>query len=186
MIEIDDLRYALNTGDLTAEETIFLTDLEKRAVAFVERTTGRHFGATQTFTEILDGKGNDTLWLNEAPGSITTVEERARAGDAWSVITDFELRGARVIRTDGKVWTSSYEYRVTYDFGYAAGSEPGEIRQLVIDLVKLKYDERCTNIALSSEALADERYTRDAFTSKLESIPWVRETLDAWRWPRVA
>ena len=78
------------------------------------------------------------------------------------------------------------EYRVIYAFGYATNAEPAMINQLVRDLTKLKYDERCSNLAVGSERLGDEAYARDAFTADIRNIPWVRETLGEYTWPRLA
>lgn len=190
MIAIADLTQWLQAPD---GDIALLSDLEPRAVAFVERSTGRHFGVSQAFVEILEGRGTDTLWLNEEPASITSVRERAQTGDSWTTVVEadadgFELRGARLIRKGVSKWTDGYEVEVTYNFGYAVDAEPGEIRQLVIDLVKLKYDLRDVEQGLESEKVGPVAvsYANGEFTGELAQIPWVNETLAAWRRPRLA
>lgn len=189
MIELLELRDWL---EAPSSHDALVVALESRAVDFVERTIGRFFGATGTeHIEVFQGQGTNLLWLNDPPDSVTSVEERQAIGDSWTAITEgdddgYEVRGVRLLRKSGYTWQLGWEYQVTYDFGYAAGSEPGEIRQLVLDLVKLKYDERVTNLAVSQESVGPERYARDAFTGDLMSIPWVRETVESWRWRRAA
>ena len=175
----------------TAADAALIILLEKRAVEFVQNVTNRHFGASQAFTEILPGTGDNTLWLNELPSALTSVEDRMGVGDSWVAIATgdsdgWELLTPRVRRNRGFVWRFDREYRVIYSFGYAANAEPEMIRQLVLDLTKLKYDERCSNLAIASERLGDEAYARDAFTADIRNIPWVRETLGEYTWPRLA
>jgi hypothetical protein len=189
VIGLGELKDWLNVTSGTDDALLVL--LEKRAVEFVQEVTGRHFGLATAFTEILAGTGDDTLWLNELPASLTSVEERTGVGDTWTALTEgdddgWELDAPRLWRKKNFTWRLGRQYRVIYTFGYAANAEPGEVRQLVLDLTKLKYDERCSNLAIASEQIGDERYARNAFTSDLKNIPWVGETLDAWRWRRVA
>lgn len=189
MILLHELKDYIKVSEGSDDALLVL--LEDRAVEFVEDLTGRYFGPPIAHTEYIDGNGTGTIWLAESPSSITSVRERYGAGDAWTAIVEgaddgFELRGSRLLRKDG-TWAYGYEYEVVYTFGYTAdaSAEPGPIRQLVMDLVKLKYDERCSNLAVQSERLGAEQYVRNAFTADLHSIPWVRETVAAFRHPRV-
>ena len=189
MIALGELKDWLHVTTGTDDALIVL--LEKRGVEFVQEVTGRHFGASQTFTEVIRGTGLHTLWLNELPSSLTSVEDRAGVGDSWVAIATADADGwewlaPRLRRNRGHVWSVHREYRVIYDFGYAVNAEPAMINQLVRDLVKLKYDERCSNLAVSSEQLGDEAYARAAFTADIRNLPWVRETLGQYTWPRVA
>ena len=190
MIEIGELADWLGVDD---DATLVL--LEERTVAFVEQTTGRHFGPEQTFTEILRGTSDDTLWLNEEPSALSSVEWRDDVGDSWTAIAagdsdGWELQGPRLRRKGGFTWRWNREYRVIYDFGYATDAEPGEIRQAVLDLTKLVYDQREINLALSSEKKGTQQYTRGtvggSMVDLLMTLPWVKETLTHWRWRRVA
>ena len=174
----------------TGTDDALLVLLEKRAVVFVEENTGRYFGPSVTRTEYLVGRGTNTLWLNEEPSAVTTVRERLQAGEDWTAIVEadsdgWELQAPRLFRKD-TTWLDKFEYEVVYTFGYATNAEPAVISQLVRDLVKLKYDERCSNLSVVSERLGDEQYARGAFTADIRNIPWVSETLDNWRWLQVA
>ncbi len=189
MIALGELKDWLHVSSGTDDALIVL--LEKRAVEFVETVTGRHFGVSAIFTEILRGTGDNTLWLNELPSSLTSVHDRAGVGDSWVEIATgdadgWELLAPRLLRNRGYAWLRNRSYRVIYAFGYATNAEPAMINQLVRDLTKLKYDERCSNLAVASERLGDEAYARDAFTADIRNIPWVRETLGQYTWPRVA
>ena len=184
VIDIGELADWLGVDD---DATLVL--LEERTVAFVEQTTGRYFGPSKTFTETLKGTGDDTLWLNEEPSALTSVEWRDDVGDAWTAITEgdadgWELLAPRLRRKGGFTWRWNREYRVIYDFGYAAGAEPGAIRQLVLDLVKRLHDQRETNLTLTSEKKGTQQYTRGP--AAMEMSPWDRDTLEHWRWRRVA
>lgn len=194
MIEISELKAWL--GNPRGEGmTSLLTALEARAVDIVTGETERYFGAETGHTEIVGGEGARRLWLNENPSFVTSIEERCHPGDAWTEIAEgdsdgWELRQANapsgtatVDRKNGFVWRYDYEYRVVYDFGYTAGSEPGEIRQAVMDLVALKFAER-TRAGLRSESIGDYSYTTLADSMgrrDLRAVPGLTETLRRWR-----
>lgn len=180
MVSVNELARWLNIETPTPSQRLVLRDLEKHTVAFVQEQTGRYFGLEVEFTEIIAGRGTPFLWLNEPATTITSVEERWRPGEAWTALTDYEQRESQLIREDGLVWQYEYEYRVIYDFGYAAGQEPGDIRQLVLDLVKLKWDQRIRAGDVETEQVGPMRITY-ASDDGTASIPWVRETFDAWR-----
>jgi hypothetical protein len=174
-----------------ADDAATLVLLEKRAVDYVERETLRHFGATETFTDIYAGTGTNTLWLRNAPSALTTVKYRQGVGDSWvSILTGdddgWELDGYRVRRNRGYVWDRAEEFQIIYDFGYAANAEPGDIRQAVLDLTKWAFDNRAMSAGLISEQIGPERYTRATFGRGLDDMPWVRETLARWTWRRAA
>lgn len=190
MIDLPDLLEWL--GSPTGVDSL-LVALEARAVDIVERETERHFGTSETFTEILQGTGRTTLWLNEAPSAVTSVEYRTYVGEDWTTITasaddGYELQdptsdsgGARLLRKGGFLWTRGYDFRVIYDFGYAAGSEPPEIRQAVIDLVTAKYRQR-ERQGLKSETIGEYSYTTDSMgTGDIASVPGLKRALSRWR-----
>lgn len=188
MVGVTELARALDV-DPSAAERLVLRDLELAAVEFVQDMTGRHFGASKTFTEIIDGRGRESLLLKEEPATITTVRERQNPGETWTAITDFELRGSRLLRTKGAVWQDGYEYEVVYPFGYAAGSEPKLIRQLVVGLVKWQFDRRSVEHGVESERVGPHAVsyaTGAGLENAIDEIPWARETLERWEWPKVA
>lgn len=188
MIEVSDLTRWLDIATPTDAEMLLLNDLETRAVAFIERQANRHFGASQTFVETFTGLDSSVIWLNESPASITQVRTRAWVGDTWVIVATgdddgWELRGRRLMRKSPFVWTTGYEIEVTYDFGYTAGQEPSDIRQLVFDLVKLKWDLRTDAAGVAAEKVGPHSitYAQGTFTGELAQIPWVADTLDSWR-----
>lgn len=194
MIDLADLKAWL--GDPQGENVdALLTALEARAVDLVENETERYFGTSTTHTEILKGDATRRLWLNEAPSSLTSIEERYRPGYTWTAITEgdsdgWELRQpksssgvASVHRKNGHVWLWEYEYRVVYEFGYAAGNEPPEIRQAVLDLVALAYRGRGKE-GLRSENIGDYSYTalrRADGSAGAFGVPGLTRTLSRWR-----
>lgn len=187
MIELADLKAHLGTDQVKhdPDRDTVLPKFEAAAVDFVQRETGRYFGASSSFTEYLEGEDDRELWLNEPADSITSVHERCDIGDTWEEILEgdsdgWELRDARLLRKGGCVWQRGYEYRVIYSFGYAAGSEPAEIRQLVTDLVALRWRQRGIE-GHTSGKLGDYGFT----VSDLEAIPGAAEILERWTWPGV-
>lgn len=173
-----------------------LVGLEERAVATIERETARHFGPVATHVETLVGDGTRKLRLRERPTEITSVEERQRPGDAWTEVTDTADDGwelstpprlptpSSLLRKNGIPWRRGYEYRVTYEFGYAEGEEPSDIRQAVMDIVAVKYQERGRE-GVRGETIGDYSYsimatamgTRQLFTM----VPGLAETIARWR-----
>lgn len=194
MIDIADLKAWLGNPTEAGVDTL-LTSLEARAVDLVQRETERYFGASESHTEILLGNGSTVLWLKERPSALTSVEERLGPGDAWVAVGEndedgWELRtpssdtaGKRLLRKNGHLWLPNYEYRIIYTFGYAAGDEPPEIRQAVIDLVALKYHERGRE-GLRSETIGDYSYTAlaDGVGKRdLYAVPGIARILLRWR-----
>lgn len=195
MITLPDLKDWLEVEGDEADD--LLTSLEARAVEFVERETGRYFGALENVTEILCGDGGGKLRLAEVPTSIpASVQERAYVGADATTITasdddGYELRTltlpssnlAYLLRKGGCVWARGFEYSVTYERGYAAGDEPGDIRQLVLDLVQVKWAMRDAGGGVfRSESLGPYSYT----LADLSRLPGYRAedaqaTIQRWR-----
>lgn len=150
MIDLADLKAALQIPAAFTEHDDYLTALERAAVAYVERKTGWYWGPQQEVEVVLYGSGTRDLWLPDHASAVSRVVE-------WSVYgVDIELpaesyalrlepgstHGLRLSRRDGGLWLLGYEYAVTYTRGYAAGEEPADIRQAVIGLVALWFEQR--------------------------------------------
>lgn len=192
MISVPDLKAWLQQPD---EEglTELLTSLEERAVDIVLQETERHFDVAAALTEYRIGAGTRTLQLNENPTAITSVEERLNVGDAFTAIVEgdsdgFELRPpktsaiaskATLLRKGGIVWRFGWEHRIIYSFGYVAGSEPGAIRQAVMDLVALKYLQRGKE-GLQAYRAGDVAWTQFSGDDVLR-VPGLKRTLALWR-----
>jgi hypothetical protein len=115
------------------------------AVAYVERYTGRYFGAVAEIVETLDGSGADVLWLRETPAATPAILVESRASDTWETVDlddhPYETDGRQLYLSGG--WTyGRRNVRVTYTAGYAAGEEPADIRQVVMELVAKMYQFR--------------------------------------------
>ena len=140
MIAIPTLKSWLGLPDEPGV-TALLTTLETMAVSFMENETGRHFGASETKTEFIEGDGTRDLHLNENATAITSVGQRLHIGDTFDTITEgnsdgFEIRAprseagrARLLRKGSIGWYDGYEYKVIYEFGYATDLEPVRIRK---------------------------------------------------------
>lgn len=171
-------------GVKTTADDDLLAALIKRVAQFIEAQTGRFFDISTSHTEFVPGNGSGELWLNEPADTITSVHERAFPGDPFTEIVEgdsdgFEIRGRRLLRKGRARWNWGREYRVIYPFGYATG--PEDVRQLALDLVKLKYQERDTNLSLQSFQIGDTRWTRALSDDALMAVPFVAETIGHWR-----
>jgi hypothetical protein len=203
MIQLSEITAWLKVT-ATTDDTL-LTDLEGRAVAFVERITGRYFGLATSTSEIVEGVDQPRLWLENQPhdptatsigvtyvvepgGTTATVTATAESG--WQLRK--EGNEGYLMRKAGNTWTRRYEYTVVYDKGYdetvgATGTTPisldapGEIEQLVLDLIANKYRMRGQE-NLIAETIDNYSYRLGDFSeSDLDAIPWARSTVERWR-----
>jgi hypothetical protein len=197
VIAADDLMAWLGNPSEPGVATV-LEALEARAVEIVESESDRYFGEAIEHVEQLVGDGSDRLYLRERPDAenesvpAITVECRAKPADAWTEISasGWEVELPRpawlgaVLRRKGDVWEAGYEYRVTYTFGYAAGEEPGDIRQAVIDIVSFLYLERGRQ-GLRTETIGDYSYSVMADVqgrrNLLSAVPGLESTVRRWK-----
>lgn len=201
MIPVSEIKTWLGIDSTDSTYDTVLGQLETRAVAFVSRVTGRYFGGTATTSEIIEGTDQKRLWLSE-PSTVTAtamaVVYVANPGDSTSTLTATAADGWQVrtegnegylIRKGGNIWFEPYEYTVTYTRGYATSGAatsasiavPGEIRQLVLDLIAVKWRGRGQE-GLRSERIDNYSYTRDDFSdADIDTIPWARSVIDKWR-----
>lgn len=162
----------------------YLTELEAAAVGFVQRYTDRYFGASESVTRSLRGDDTPVLWLpDHAASSGIAVTEREYPGDTGTTITAGDDDGyvtdrpssldsdkvAALVRSGGHVWERAHEYDVTFTRGYAAGSEPADIRQAVIALVAWWYEQR-TPVAMGTIVPVAPLHVEDALH------PWRKPT----------
>lgn len=141
MISLADLKAYLGGTFTTAEEGV-LTDLEERAVALVERATGRYFGASGSHTYTLEGTGDTSIWVNDTLSAVTSVSIRDTVGEDWTALDseDYEQYGSEFLRAAGLAWPDGRALvQIVATRGYATDAEPGPIRQLVLDLVAWQY-----------------------------------------------
>ena len=184
MIDLADLKAWLKVSGST--NNTLLEELERRAVAFVESQTGVQFSFNNAYTTTVPGTGTAVLFLPRAPaGAITEVREIASIGETGTEIVEadddgFVVRGSRLVRKRGSVWSSEYEYALTYPAGWAAGEEPGDIRQLVMDLVAAKWRQRGKE-GTRSESISGYSYTM----ADLMELPQYAATINSYRRARI-
>jgi hypothetical protein len=191
MISVYKLQEALPSAADT--DVVLLADMIARAVAFIETQTNRDFSAPATVTQYLSGNGSRTLQL---PGPLVQIDsddglglviEREYPGATETILTSVDVRSGRkghhLVRLDG-VWKAGYEYAVTYTTGYVEDQGPGDIEQLVIDLVGLRL-AREGREGLSGETIGGYSYTVTPIHAyddgDLKSLPGAMATIKAWR-----
>lgn len=128
-------------------ELEYIQQLERSAVAYVERLTGRYYGPVRARTEVVIGTGFGALYLDGpvaldvySEALITSVNESAYAGgEPTEIVQDeddgFVVRESVLHRRAGGYWVLGYEYEVVYQQGYDEDAEPADIRQAVMQLV---------------------------------------------------
>jgi hypothetical protein len=181
-----------------AEDDGTLEDMIQRATEFVQTMTRRYFGVPVPHTYRRIGHGSTNLYLPEPPTVMDAdpliVEERMWPGDDPTLIIrgdsagadEFDVRPdatrAVFVRYGRTVWFTGYEYTTTYTRGYLVDMGPGDVRQLVYDLVKNKLDARTLGADdLKSETIDNYAYTRFG-ASDLDAIgknAWA--VIDAWK-----
>jgi hypothetical protein len=157
MIDLATLKLAIRAADPDATiEDELLQQYDAAAVAYVSMATDHYFGPPDAEAEfVVEGDGTSVLWLPELVSAVTAVTERAYLGDtaALAILTGdddgWALRlsagrthGKQLIRKGGTVWARGREYVVVGAMGYAAGEEPADIRQVVLELVGKMYQFR--------------------------------------------
>jgi hypothetical protein len=186
VIDTASLRAWLGTSE---SDDALIEDLERAAVAYVERRTGRYFGPTEEVIETLYGDGGRRLWLSDVP-----ADDAVSVVDAdGATLTDVTLRRsgteAWLERPAGLVWGlprrwSGYPmaYTVTYQRGYAEGDEPADIRRAVMAWVARQWALRGKD-GLAGESIGGYSYTiaRDLgeSTGDLDALlaPWIRPVI---------
>lgn len=195
VVDGDALKRALGIED--DSEDALLSDLEARAVEWVERELHRRFQPPEERIEYRPGSGTRTLYLNghvDDADATVAVRERSLCGGDWATVddVDFERRGDTLVRIDSYIWSCGAEYELTYDDGYA--DAPGDIQQLIIDLVAVERARSSTTASVSSgdagiksETIGEYSYTMDsaaatsATTTSTTLSATSAATLNRWR-----
>jgi hypothetical protein len=188
MILLADLKTYLGIPESDTSEDQILVGLERNALAFVQTQTRRYFGPPAPTTEYLIGLGTRHLWIPDTPLAAepdvdpAVVIGEVEAGTDPVPVLDFDLRlfdvDAVAVR-HGRIGWQRREYAVSYIRGYPAGEEPGDIRQLVIDLVSIKRTLRGME-ALRSESVGGYSYARFG-ESDIDAVMGGWATINAWR-----
>lgn len=132
-----------------------------RAQAIVERETGWYFGEPRAADEVLNGTGTTKIF---APQNIVdpdgvTVYSRPAATDSWTIVDeeDYEVDG-RGLYVASRWLKGKRNFRITYEEGF--DPLPGDVHQLLLDLVSSKWKARGERTDLASEKIGDYSYTR--------------------------
>lgn len=156
MLNVAYLKKHLKIEHITADDT-YLADLEAAAVSAVEEYEGTHYGTAGEITHYLPGSGTTDLWLPEAPngtdlagedpGVSIIVHEAAYPGDDLTELVaadddGYLVRGSKLVRKGGYLWSRGYEYTVRYNRGGLPGTAPERVQQAVRMLVARWYSHR--------------------------------------------
>lgn len=183
MIDAAELQAYLNHP---AELTTMVGLLEQAAVTIVETWQGIRYPAAGTQVEFIRvGRpipnsnlgvlstvwtiGNKDLFLTLNPtADPTEVLERADVGEVGTPITaaqsDGWVRRGTVLVRKGTVWKEGFEYQVTYAGGYAAGTEPDNVRQAVKSVTLVLYNRRGAEVSMTDLARTDNDEINDLLT----------------------
>lgn len=164
------------------DNDVELQSLIDRAQAFIERETHWYFGDPRSADEVKDGTGTALLFLRQFPVSEDSVVVYERAGitDAWEATDtdDYEVAG-RIIGHASRWTKGRRNYRVTYQEGFI--NPPGDVSQLLLDLVQKKWREVGERTDLKSEKIGDYSYVRGDLTEldswNIVKVNWQRQRL---------
>lgn len=173
MVALDDVKAWLKVTTATTDPQI--QGLIDRATAFIERETNWYFGPLRAVTEVLDGTGLGVMFISQPPVDdpvVLVIRNRSSVGADWTVVdaADYEVRD-RGLYAAG-IWAQGqYNFEVAYNQGFC--DVPGDIAQLLLDLVAAKWRGNDENPAMKSERIGDYSYTRADLT-QLDSWASVR------------
>lgn len=108
--------------------------LVNSASRFIAKATQNKFLATTAYADTFSGNGKTTIYLDYAPLTSTISTIYYWNGSAWADtgLTAFsqENSNGRLYFTDGSVFTKGLDnYKVSYNYGYAVGSIPEDIKE---------------------------------------------------------
>lgn len=182
MVTLEQLKTWLNVTGTTQD--VELAQLLARTIDFVQRELDWYFGAPRLTTEILNGTGVSNIYLRQFPvitSEMPLVVSGRHGLDPWEIVEaeNYEVSAnGRFIIAPGLWPYGSRNVRVSYYEGFV--ETPGEIDQLILDLVSIKWRGRGLNPEMQSETIGDYSYTR-ADTDKLGGGYW---TAIKNRWKR--
>lgn len=144
-----------------------LEGLTQRAIDSVQRELDWYFCAPRAAVETLDGTGTRELWIRQPPADgAVIVSTRSGIRSDWTTVSadDYELGGyGSILEGRGlfhaSEWTKGLRnYRAEYLEGFTV--MPGDVEQLIIDIVTTAWKDRSTNLGMNSEKIGDYAYTR--------------------------
>jgi hypothetical protein len=179
MTALADLRSTLTETDAAT----VLDALILRTLDAIEKELDWYFGEPRAAVEILNGSGSRLLWLRQyIVGSTVSVQYRGGVGDAWETVDadDYEFdTGGRLLANVANWIKGVRNYRVSYTEGFA--TMPGDVEQLLLNLVVSRWNNRENDAALRSETIGDYSYTR----GDLEEMPGWGAVWARWKRGRI-
>lgn len=157
-----------------------LQALMDRALYAVQRNLDWWFDQPRAAEEILDGTGARSLWIRQPSTTVPVISTRSTVGGTWGVVpvTDYENDQRGFFHTGN--WTRGVRnYRVAYSEGFT--TMPGDIEQLLLDLVSTKWKSRSTDPGMKSERIGDYTYVR----GDLEDSAFWGGVVNTWRRGRI-
>lgn len=191
---------------LTDEAEIALAeDAADRALTWIETQAGRHFREPRGFSLRFDG-GRQTFWLPEIPITDTGesdgvdqlwVHQKNAAGE-WELIDEadyelivpdfaYEMPTLEWLGSSSNYWPGCWprdrrNIRVTFTAGYEVGELPGDIEQLVLDMVSAWWHDRGRE-GLKKEELDGYSYERWATGDGARFAEDWKASLTKWKHP---
>ena len=142
MISLAKVKSWLGVTD-TSTDTL-LTDLEARVATTVGNSIDLWLGTPRDVSEVLDG-GQDAVWLRAYPiGGAVTVSTRGNLSQAWTELTaeEFEIDRRELIIVSGQWPPGRRTVKADYEEGYAVDAGPGDIAQVILELIAREYEGR--------------------------------------------
>jgi hypothetical protein len=173
MLDLDSVKAWIKKTDTDRDDV--LQDLIDRALEAVERQLDWYFGDPREAEEILNGNGRPVMFLRQFPvDADVTVYCRDYIGATWVEVdaTLYEV-DSRKVAVQGVFIPGVRNYRFVYQEGFA--TIPGDIEQLVLDLVKRKWFEG--KIGITSETLGRYSYS----LGDLETASGWTSVMNNWR-----
>jgi len=100
------------------------------------------FITTSGATEQFDGHDQKTFYPRGYPLTAVSKVEYYNSATAWTEATSTtwyrDTDSAKMWFTDGAVFSRNARWRVTYNYGWAVGSVPDDLKECCADLVRLK------------------------------------------------
>lgn len=149
----------------------------RAATQYLEHATGFVYGEPRDRVFYLTGRGTASLWLPGAPFEAPTVTEQLGAPTPVP-ITDFVVRGSKLVRTWPACWLRGREYAVTCRMGYLVGTGPELEQEAVLAYALELWRQSSAVVAavasgLTGEELEDYRWEADGSGLVLNNVPQV-------------
>lgn len=140
-----EIKPYLDAGDASSDDEAFLEQMEANMIGMIEADTNWRFrlgGTSEAF--VVKGIGGYRLWLPLRPTGSVTVATRASLTASWEALesTAHELSASRtsLVRIDGSEWPDGDALiRVTATWGYAVADVPGDVKQLLLEMLNWMY-----------------------------------------------